>query len=217
MEELHSTDALDEEIRSDARKKAQRILTKTDEEIEKLSAGIEDRLKDSAQKAKIASQERIELYEKNLNASVPLERQRYLAKYIDSCLKDAINAYTASMSEDKKIEVIRLLAEEAKDILKGKKIKVYSVGLDENKISSMLKTVLDADLVELKKVQDKSLEVIKYFNDIPEAYTCRDGVIIVTEDSSIICRFTIAEKILRILDCKRMELSKALFGGSLPE
>ena len=53
MQELRSTDILDKEIQADARKKAERMLAKTDSECEKLIASVESDIEKAAEEKRL--------------------------------------------------------------------------------------------------------------------------------------------------------------------
>lgn len=212
MEELHSTAVLDDEIRTDARKKAERILAKADTDSKALLDGVQARIADAQKKASDASHERIALYEKNINASLPLEKQRYLVSYIHSAVVDQINVYLASLPEEKKLDVIKTLVERAKPVLAGKSVSAEVVGFDVKKAEDMLAKTLGVKVSACKKA-----EPIVISDDAVDGIEKREGILVKTDDGKIVCRFTMDEKIREVLDTQSFELSSTLFCGRLPE
>lgn len=212
MEELHSTAVLDDEIRTDARKKAERILAKADTDSKALLDGVQARIADAQKKASDASHERIALYEKNINASLPLEKQRYLVSYIHSAVVDQINVYLASLPEEKKLDVIKTLVERAKSVLAGKSVSAEVVGFDVKKAEDMLAKTLGIKVNTCKKA-----EPIVISDDAVDGIEKREGILVKTDDGKIVCRFTMDEKIREVLDTQSFELSSTLFCGRLPE
>src|SRR5574344_1817530 len=200
MEELHSTAVLDDEIRADARKKAERILAKADTDSKALLDGVQARLADAEKNASAASHERTALYEKNINASLPLEKQRYLVSYIHGAVVDQINAYLASLSEEKKLDVIKTLVERAKPVLGERKVSAQVVGLDVGKTEAMLKKTLGG-----KMGACRNAEQMLFMEDAVPGIEKREGVLLTTDDGKITCRLTIDEKIQEILDTKNFE------------
>src|SRR5574344_337438 len=212
MEELYSTAVLDDEIRTDARKKAERILAKADTDSKALLDGVQARIADAQKKASDASHERIALYEKNINASLPLEKQRYLVSYIHSAVVDQINVYLASLPEEKKLDVIKTLVERAKPVLAGKSVSAEVVGFDVKKAEDMLAKTLGVKVSACKKA-----EPIVISDDAVDGIEKREGILVKTDDGKIVCRFTMDEKIREVLDTQSFELSSTLFCGRLPE
>ena len=72
MQELRSTDILDKEIQADARKKAERMLAKTDSECEKLLASVESDIEKAAEEKQQFFARKLEAFEKDRMAVVPL-------------------------------------------------------------------------------------------------------------------------------------------------
>ena len=77
MQELRSTDILDKEIQADARKKAERMLAKTDSECEKLIASVESDIEKVAKEKQQFFAHKLEAFEKDRMAVVPLEKERF--------------------------------------------------------------------------------------------------------------------------------------------
>ena len=107
MEELRSTEVLDKEIRSDSVKKAEKILAKADESAKQLIDGVQDRIEKAKSDAEKISAEGIAVYEKNINASLPLEKQRYLVSYIYGSIMEAMDKYFESIGDKKRLLVIK--------------------------------------------------------------------------------------------------------------
>ena len=82
MEELRSTDILDKEIQNDARKKAQALLDQGKQKVSEILARVQERMEAAkVQKEKFygAKQEK---KQKDSDASLPLEKERFLVSYI---------------------------------------------------------------------------------------------------------------------------------------
>ena len=121
MEELRSTEVLDKEIRSDSVKKAEKILAKADESAKQLIDGVQDRVEKAKSDAEKISAEGIAVYEKNINASLPLEKQRYLVSYIYGSIIEAMDKYFESIGDKKRLLVIKSLCERAKKQFRKRK------------------------------------------------------------------------------------------------
>ncbi|MGN0730105.1 hypothetical protein [Treponema sp.] len=212
MEELRSTEVLDKEIRSDSVKKAERILVKADESARQLIDGIQERIEKARLDAEKISAERIAVYEKNINASLPLEKQRYLVSYIYNSVLEALNKYLEAAGEKKRLLVLQSLCERAKKSVHGQQVSASVVGFSVSEAEAMLKNIFHENLssCEAGEVQLLAQEALDGFN-------IKEGIILKTQDGSVVCRLTLAEKVREILDEKRCVLAETLFGGRLPE
>ena len=72
MEELRSTEALDNEIRNDARKKAEQILAKAEETALSIIDSVKQKVQEEQSQARKNCDARIALYRKNKEAALPL-------------------------------------------------------------------------------------------------------------------------------------------------
>jgi len=212
MEELRSTEALDNEIRSDCLKKAERILVKADESAKAILDDVDNKIQQAKYKAEEAMNERIALYEKNINASVPLEKQRYLVSFINKAVVDALNSFFDNCTEDERIEVIRGLIKKTKAELTDKKINAFYIGLDNKKVSVLLKDEFNDSVVSIEEAKPSF-----FMDDEVNGFKRREGLIIKSVDGKITCRVTLAEKVNELLNDKIFELSNTLFEGRLPE
>lgn len=212
MQELHSSAALDEEIRLDARRKAEDILKTADEECIRLNEGVMLRVEDAVRQAEQSAKERLAVYEKNVNASLPLEKQRYSVTFIkDSVLKE-INEYLKALSEEKKLAVISKMFEKTKYALTGKTVNAKVVNIDFEKAKSILESDKSITLASCEKADSKILEDEKL-----EGLEKREGILLTADDGSVTVRLTFDEKIKQILEEKNYELSTALFGRRVTE
>lgn len=212
MEELRSTEALDNEIRNDARKKAEQILAKAEETALSIIDSVKQKVQEEQSQARKNCDARIALYRKNKEAALPLEKQRYLVQNIHDAVIDAMNEYFDSLKESKRLEIIKILVERSKNLLEGKSVKAVIIGFKKTTADKMLKSVLGKSL-KSSSVGDERLiseEAVAGFNR-------REGVVLQSDDGSMICRFTLDEKIKEILDENSRELAETLFCGRVPE
>lgn len=212
MEELHSSAALDEEIRLDARRKAENILNKTDAECKRLVESVMLRVEDAVEKADKASKERLAVYEKNINASLPLEKQRYLITFMRNAVLEEINSFLKQLSEEKKFTVISNMLEKTKYALNGKTVNARVINLDLERAKQLLQKESSFSVATVEKAEER-------FNidEKLEGLEKSEGIVLIADDNSVILRLTFDEKIKEILDEKNYELSTALFGGRIPE
>ena len=204
MEELRSTEILDKEIVSDAQKKAERIAAKAAEECKKIAASVEARVLEEISKTEDNLKVKLKNFERDLNASVPLEKSRFYVSYVQDSIVKNINEYLASVSEDKVIDV---LVKRCNKIGFGNlKLKAFVYGLDEKKTEKALKKVLGTSLYTTEKTE---------FNKIifEESVLAENkGIILISENEEVKCRFTLSQVVEEMLDKKRAELSESLFG-----
>ena len=212
MEELRSTEALDNEIRNDARKKAEQILKKAEETARSLIDGVKQKVQDEEALAQKNSDERLALYKKNKEAALPLEKQRYLVLNIHNAVIDAMNEYFDGLKEAERLDIIRILVERSKELLAGKTFTAVIIGFKKTTADRVLKKVLGKALSSSSVGEEHLIadEAVKGFNR-------REGVVLQSDDGSMVCRFTIDEKIKEILDKYSRELAESLFCGRIPE
>lgn len=208
MEEFRSTEILDKEIQADARKKAEKILAKADVDcallLEEVSGRIEKAKKELADKYAL----KIAAFEKDLSATLPLEKERFLVSFIQSSIEKAINAYLAKLSDEEKIDLVLKKSVKIEDVLKSKKLNALYYGFQESLVK---KTVgKKFNLISVKETEFNKM-IIE--NDL--GITDRKGIILESEDKAIRVRMTLSEVISQIQDKYRAELYSALFGERL--
>lgn len=208
MEEFRSTEILDKEIQADARKKAEKILAKADVDcallLEEVSGRIEKAKKELEDKYAL----KIAAFEKDLSATLPLEKERFLVSFIQSSIEKAINAYLAKLSDEEKIDLVLKKSVKIEDVLKSKKLNALYYGFQESLVK---KTVgKKFDLISVKETEFNKM-IIE--NDL--GITDRKGIILESEDKAIRVRMTLSEVISQTQDKYRAELYSALFGERL--
>lgn len=212
MEELHSSAALDEEIRSDARRKAEYILRKADEECKKILDGVQERIEGAVKSAFSYAQDSAKLLEENINATLPLEKNRYRVDYVRQSVLRQINSYLENLSEEKKLEIITGMLKRYLPALEGSVVKAYVAGIKPEAAKKLLESQKGITLASCEKADDTLFD-----EDSLPGLAKREGIILITEDKSLRCRLTLDEKIREVLDENNLELSSALFCGRIPE
>ncbi|HQE68841.1 MAG TPA: hypothetical protein PLN66_05985, partial [Rectinema sp.] len=98
MEEIRGTEALEREILEDARKRADRIIRKAEENARLLGAQTEQRIKEA--KAALLSEYQIKkrTAELEMLSRLPLEKARLDILYRDEILRKALKEALASMN-----------------------------------------------------------------------------------------------------------------------
>ncbi len=208
MQELRSTDILDKEIQADARKKAERMLAKTDSECEKLIASVESDIEKVAKEKQQFFAHKLEAFEKDRMAVVPLEKERFKVSFIQNAVIQNINKYLEGLSEEKQLALV------ARDFDSGVttelSLNAYVYGFS---LSAAKKFLIDKIGSKLLSVKETKFGAVILEEDIGLAKP--EGIILESEDKNFRCRLTLNEVIEKLLDTNRADLSATLFGGDL--
>ena len=208
MQELRSTDILDKEIEADAKRKAEAILKRADEECAQIIANVDDRIKVARQEKEEFYSKKLQAFEKDLAASGPLEKQRFKVSFIEEQVISAINKYLAELKEEERLALVTDRFDFS--VCQNKKMNAYVYGFDLAKVEKLLKEKTGNALVSCKKT-----EFGKIMMEEDLGLENNQGIILEAEDKSMRCRLTLVQVLGGILDNYRQELSEALFGGSL--
>lgn len=212
MEELRSTDVLDKEIQSDARKKAERILSNAEADGRKIEAAVSERIAVTTKEKKSAYEERLAVFKRNVEAALPLECERYLVSYEGSSVADAINDYLKALSDDKRISLLKKLIDRSKDILSGKTISADFYGIEKATAEKLLKDAFGQNVSSLSEI------TFEHSGESACAgLNIHEGIIVESNDKLIKCRFSLDQLISELEDTYSYELTSTLFGGRLPE
>ena len=208
MQELRSTDILDKEIQADARKKAERMLQKADRDCENLLGSLEADLQKAAEEKKTFFDNKLQSFETDRKAVVPLEKERFKVSFIQDAVIQNINKYLEGLSEEKRLE----LASRGFDfkIRVEEKVNAQVYGFSQDAAKKFLSQKLGDKLLSCTETKfgaaalEEELGLAK-----PQ------GIILESEDKKFRCRLTLNEVIEKLLDSNRAELSATLFGGDL--
>ena len=206
MQELRSTDILDKEIQADACKKAERMLAKTDSECEKLLASVESDIEKAAEEKQQFFARKLEAFEKDRMAVVPLEKERFKVSFIQNAVIQNINKYLEALSEEKKLA---LVAHDF-DFKTKLNLNAYVYGFSVSDAKKFLSDKMGSKLLSVKETK---FGAVILEEDI--GLTKPEGIILESEDKNYRCRLTLNEVIEKLLDANRSDLSATLFGGDL--
>ncbi len=209
MEELRSTDILDKEIESDARKKAEQILKSADEECRKILSLVEQRLSEARKEKQALYEKKIEHYAKDIDASLPLEKQRFKASFIGESVSAAVDEYLKNLGQEKRLLLALSLLDRFMPVIGEKKVSAYVYGFDPEKVKPLLSKKLSGQLASCGQLKNAPQSERK--TEINE------GIIIEADDKSFRCRMTVEELVSEIQDKYAGELAESLFGGRIPE
>ena len=204
MEELRSTDILDKEILLDAETKAVRLRERAETESKKILEQVESRVEEELQTAKDVLAKKLSNFERDLNASVSLEKERFLVSFVQDTILKKVNEYSDSLSEEKKLS---LCINSAKKIdLKDRKFNAYVYGFDLNKAENELKKILGTALIKVEKTEYNKILYEDFSLDKNE------GIILISENEDLKSRLTLSQIFGEVIDKYRDELATSLFG-----
>ena len=212
MEELRSTEILDKEILEDARKKAERVLAKSEKDAQKIIDGVSTRVEAIRKEKADVYEKKYTHFREDLEAVLPLKKQRFLVSFEEEAVSKAICSYIDSLKNENQIALVKILLLRYKNVINAKKVHVTVRGFEVPEMEELVNSVLGAGAVlSCKKMtiaEEKALSA--------ELGNTK-GAIIKTDDRSIVCRAVIGELINEISDKFSYELASTLFGGRLPE
>ena len=206
MQELRSTDILDKEIQADARKKAERMLAKADSDCENLLASVDADIEKAGSEKQEFFARKLEAFEKDRMAVVPLEKERFKVSFIQNSLIQNINKYLEALSEEKRLE----LTCRNFDFNTDYSLNAYVYGFSLAGAKKLLSEKLGKKLLS---VSETNFGRTLLEDDI--GLVKPQGIILESEDKNFRCRLTLNEVIEKLLDSNRAELSATLFGGDL--
>lgn len=208
MEELRSTEILDKEIQSEARKKADKIIKGAEAESKTLENQVADRVAQAKKEKEEKNAQRLSSFKKNLESETPLEKERFLVSYIQSSIDGGMNEYFSSLSDK---EIVSLFANELSKYKKEvslQSVAAYVYGLDLNLVKTELEKIVKVSSIE-------KTEFNKKFPEKNYGLENQKGIILETSDKKIRIRLTLSELVSQLEEKYREELYKKLFGGRL--
>jgi len=210
MEELRSTEILDKEIQVSARKKAERILAKADEDCKALENQVEERVEKAKNEVEALFAHKLDAIKKDSEASIPLEKQRLLVSFIQNEIVTHINEYLEALGEDKRIDlVLKNAGENLSRLDENAKVHAYVYGFDTKKAEKALKKIFGT---KLSKIEETVYGKAALEDSV---ISLKEGIILFTEDTKLKMRFTLCETVNAVLDKYREEMKDSLFGDVL--
>lgn len=204
MQELRSTEILDKEIRAEAQRKADKILKNADAECEKILSSVDERVAEAKKEKELFYEKKLSILENDQAASIPLEKQRFEVSFIQDSLAKQMNEYLASLSEEKRIDLI--LNQFNLELLKDKKLNAFVYGFDLGFAKKVLDKKFGSNLLKCEKTE---------FGKIVTEEDCslenKAGIILESEDKLYRCRLSLSEVVNNLFNKYRAELSDALF------
>ncbi|MCR5725572.1 MAG: hypothetical protein K6G80_10855 [Treponema sp.] len=211
MEELRSTEILDKEIEADARKKAEKLLANADAECQQLLDGVSGRVQQAADEKKRYYEEKLASFSANLDASLPLEKERFLASFYAESVAGSLNDYLTALGEEKRLALVLTRLPAAKEALAGKNITAKVYGFACADVKKQLEKAFGKTVLSCTETSfELSGEECALLNNVHE------GIILESEDRSVRCRLTTDQLVSELKDTYSAELATTLFGGRLP-
>ncbi len=208
MQELRSTDILDKEIEADARRRAETILKRADEDCLKIAASVQTRIDEARLEKEEFYSKKLAAIEKDHAASEPLEKQRFRVSFIQQEIMAAINKYLAKLSEEERLALVTRSFDFS--VCRNKKVDAFFYGFNEEAVEKILKEKIGSSLTSCTKT-----EFGKRIREDEIGLSLYEGIILEAQDNSFRCRLTLVQIFSLVLDKWRAELSKALFGGNI--
>lgn len=200
MDELKSSYFLEEEIRAQAREKAQKILADGAEEVSRIKASVATKLTAAKAEKTKKCEKALATLKKDLEAAKPLEESRFLVSFLQSAIDDAVASYIEKLDNKKRLALLtRNIGEYAKALGgESAKVSVQYFGLDGG---------------ALEKVLSKHLTVTAC-KSLGGSSHKGFGFVIENSLHSVKVTCTSNNIFSELLDKKRKEFCDALFGES---
>ncbi len=211
MEELRSTEILDKEIEADARKKAEKILARAEEEEKSILSDVNRRVNEAKSQKESYYDAKLSQFEKSVEQALPLEKGRFLVSFYSDSVSQAFNEYLENLGEEKRLSLIEKRLSNLPENCFQKKINAAVFGFN----LTSAKKILQKSLKNLGKIEEISFERSGEEAALGNAF--HEGLILTSEDGFIKVRATIDQIVREIRDKYSMELAEKLFGGRLPE
>ena len=203
MQELRSTDVLDKEIQTEARRKADKILKKAKEESAQIVAGVEPNIAKLRADKEAQNERRLETFERNQKAAVPLEKARFEVSYIQEKLSEGVNEWLSSLDENKRLDLVFKYYKHQK----GTKVHAYIYGFDFKAAKKYVEKAVGADLTSCEETIFGKIVI-----EDTLGLSNPEGVIIEADDKSLRSCLTMSRVIGNLFDTNRKELAAALLG-----
>lgn len=198
MEELRGTEALEREILEDARKRADRIIRKAEDEARSIQKKAEESLRAEIEALEREYEEKRRIAEKEIRSRLPLETMRIDIQYREEALSRAVDEALARMEPSIFGDWCVRRLTRAAGLVKGASVTVFIRGLDKGQVDRLLGLLHEAACVSVRRQEKIAVR----------------GLVIEPDDQRF--RISITENELRawLLDEQRGVLAQALFGAA---
>lgn len=212
MEELRSTDFLDQEIEEEAKKRAATLLKTADEQCALIQSQIPERLENARKEKEKFYADKEAKFKRDLDSSLALEKSRFLVSYISSSVISAVGTYLSGLDTAKRISLYADMLASKEDLVKDKKFNMKIYGLEEADVRKGLEGKYGIKILECTQT-----DFVHSGEEDIEGLDLHEGIILEDENRLFKCRLTIEQLVSSLQDKNNRELAVALFGGRLPE
>lgn len=206
MQELRSTQIVDNEIQVEARKKAEKILKKSEAEAIEILTSVDKAIERTENEKKDFYEKKFNAFKRDFEASVPLENERFKISFIQNQLTENINDYFSKMKDVQILEVVS----KSCSFKVSQNVKAFVYGFDLSAAEKFLSQKLGKNLISCEKT-----EFGKRIIEDDCGLTNLKGVILEAEDNSFRIRLTLSQIVSNLMDKEREKMAEILFGGSL--
>lgn len=211
MEELRSTEVLEKQIMDVAGKKAEKIKLDAEKVCEQILSEVDSRLENAKKEKQVFFDEKISHHKKDLDASLSLEKSRFVVSFVSSSVASAINDYLKQLSAEKRMSAVLLMLKNFNHLTDGKTFDASVYGFDVNST----KAQLEKDGLKITSCTNIAFE--KSGEAAIEGIDLHEGIILTSNDKLVKIRLTLEELVSELIDKYRNELAVTLFGGRIPE
>lgn len=198
MEEIRGTEALEQEILDDARKRAERIVRKAEDDAKSMRAIADKEIEQSLEALRQAYRQKQEKAEQEARSRVPLEKMRLEIQFKAAKLREATETAVSALPSALLARWCIAKLERQGELIRVSSTKIMVHGLDADSLRRI--KALFGDQSESSLIEDTSMKW--------------RGIIVEPSDRSYRISITENELLDWLLDEKRGELATALFGGA---
>lgn len=207
MEELRSTEILDREIQEDARRKAEKILKTSEAECDQILSDTHKRIETVGLEKKAEYARLLDSYIRDAESAVPLEKQRRRVSFVDSSVGESLERWLDELGSEKRFSLYGRMLSGFQTVLRGETVRAYYKGSRETDVRSLISSALP---------ESSCPDCVPASGNAKSSFEFSEGILVETENKSILCRATREELLADLLTNKRQELSEALLGGRIP-
>lgn len=203
MEILSSTDVIGEEIKEEARKKANLILKNADAEVAKLQALAGERLARLKEMQEQLYSEKIKKYRDEVFVRLPLSKFKEKIEYVENLFNLASTKYFASLDVNSQLFIVKTVLKKYKSVLQEGDILVKYAGFPKEKVARLVSSVFPA--CNIKEVREATNEEMRRF-------AIRQGIIIEEVEKNFFCKASLEGAKTALFDEMKARLCDVLCG-----
>lgn len=148
MEEVRTSESLEKEILDDARKKAERILKGSEKQAAEVKAEWDRKIEKELSLLNEEYQRRMRTSEREVKASLPLEKKRRKLRYLDERFEEFLAVFGGTLKEKELETLLAGRLAKAAPHLRNKSLKIRYAGISEETASRIIEEGLGSPLAE---------------------------------------------------------------------